>query len=45
MAAFEQRNDELEENQYKIADALQQLAFRGDTTIDGEGGIPLSIDT
>ena len=45
MAAFEQRGEELEENQYKMADALQQLVARGDTTIGSNGGIPLVIET
>ena len=43
MAAIEQRNDDLEENQFKIADPLHQLA--GDATIGSEGGIPPIIDT
>ena len=44
MAAIEERNDHLEENQYKMADAISQIV-RGDTTIGGEGGIPPVIDT
>ena len=44
MAAIEERNDHLEENQYKMADAIQQMVC-GDTTISGEGGISPEIDT
>ena len=44
MAAIEEHSDHLEENQYKMADAIQQMVC-GDTTISGEGGIPLVIDT
>ena len=43
MVAIEQRDDNLEENQYKIADALYQMA--GTATIGGGGGIPHIIDT
>ena len=44
MAAFEQLGDDLKENQYKIADALQQLVASSDTTIGGDGGIPPVIE-
>ena len=43
MAAIEQHNGDLEENQCKIADAQQQLA--DDTTVGREGGILPIIDT
>ena len=44
MAAIEERNDHLEENQYKMTDVQQQMV-RGDTKIGSEGGIPVIIDT
>ena len=44
MTSIEESNDHIEESQYKIADALQQMVC-GDTTIGGEGGIPPVIDT
>ena len=44
MTALEERNNHLENNQYKLNDALAQLV-RGGTTIGGEGGIPPVIDT
>ena len=44
MAAIKECNDHLEENQCKIADAIQQMVC-GDTTLGGEGGVPPVIDT
>lgn len=43
MKGIKQHNDDLEENQYKNADTLQQLT--GDATIVGEGCILPTIDT
>ena len=43
MTAIKQHNDDLEEDQFKIADALHQLV--GEAPIGGEGGILSIIDT
>ena len=44
MAALEERNDHLEDKQYKLNDVFAQMA-RGGMLIGGEGGIPPVIDT
>ena len=44
LAAIKEHNDHLEENQYKMADAIAQMV-RGGTTIGGDGGILPVIDT
>ena len=44
MATLEERNNHLEDNQYKLNDAIAKMV-RGDTRIGGEGGIPPVIDT
>ena len=44
MAALEDRNDDLENNQLKLNDAFAQMT-RGGVSIGGDGGIPPVIDT
>ena len=44
MAALEERNDDLEDNQLKLNDAFAQMT-RGGVSIGGDGGIPPVIDT
>ena len=44
MAALEERNGHLEDNHYKLNDAIAQLV-RGDTIIGGEDGITPVLDT
>ena len=44
MAALEERNNDLEDNQFKLNDAFAQM-IRGGASIGREGGIPPVIDT
>ena len=44
MAGLEERNNDLEDNQFKLNDAFAQMT-RGGISIGGEGGIPPVIDT
>ena len=45
MEAFKQLSAELEETQYKMAEAILDVIAHGDTTISGDGGIPPVIET